>query len=76
VSCCIARVRRSRRADGLDEMQVVQAVALYESGWLLREIATRFGVSRDTVRRRLAELGVVRRSGRQPRTRLGSPAWS
>lgn len=52
-----------RRPLGLGVEQVDEAVQLYQSGWLLREIAVKFNVSQETVRRRLVECGVSMRSG-------------
>jgi len=58
-----ARGAAVRRSPGLQDEDVDEAVQLYESGWLLREIAVKFDVSQETVRRRLVERGVSMRSG-------------
>lgn len=52
-----------RRPSGLNLDDVSEATRLYESGWLLREIAQKFDVSQEDVRRRLLAWAVVMRSG-------------
>jgi predicted DNA-binding protein YlxM (UPF0122 family) len=52
-----------RRPQGLLTEDVPEAARLYESGWLLREIADKFSASQESVRRRLLKHGVVMRSG-------------
>lgn len=58
-----ARGTAVRRPPGLPDEYVDEAVRLYESGWLLREIAVKFDVSQETVRRRVIERAVSMRSG-------------
>jgi uncharacterized protein (DUF433 family) len=57
------RGAKVRHKVGLTSTQVDTAVALYQDGWLLREIGKKFEVSRDAVRLALRERGVVLRSG-------------
>lgn len=52
-----------RRRAGLSKQDIHDAIRLYESGWLLKEIATKFGASQEDVRRKLTTGGVVMRSG-------------
>jgi hypothetical protein len=52
-----------RRPPGLSAADVDEAVRLYQSGWLLREIAVKFAVHQETVRRALLKQGVALRSG-------------
>jgi transcriptional regulator with XRE-family HTH domain len=52
-----------RRPVGLGAGEIDEAVRLYRAGWLLREIAEKFGVSQETMRRKLLGRGVVMPSG-------------
>lgn len=56
------------RLDGLTAEQVDEAVQLYTQGWSLARVASRLGVTADTVRARLLERGIRTRDshGREP----------
>ncbi|WP_322613876.1 helix-turn-helix domain-containing protein [Dermacoccus abyssi] len=49
------------RRDGLPARHIKAAVRLYEEGWSLARIATKFGTTARTVRTRLLEEGVEMR---------------
>lgn len=55
-------VRDCPRPIGLDESQIAEAARLYEQGDSLATIGTRIGVTAHTVRSRLIEAGVEKRS--------------
>ncbi len=52
-----------RRPVGRPRGKVDEAIRLYKAGWLLREIARKFDVSQEDVRRKLRARGAVMRSG-------------
>jgi DNA-binding CsgD family transcriptional regulator len=75
VSAHLRRAKVPTRRKGLDQERAVEVAVLYEAGWSSGQLATRFGVSADTVLKALRREGVRIRPPRGRPASKAASAW-